>query len=116
MNQLLENAVVERVYANRTMNGRSYYVLRLRDGNAVFAFNPSVVDGVKEGDILSLEVRKNGDYLHLVKVLNSSNGQAKQPAQATQPVQQVRSWEAERESIIRKVWPKALPFCFRTRM
>jgi len=69
----MENAVVDKVFVNRTTKGKTYHVLQLRDGNRVFCFEPNQIDGLEEGSTVTLEVRKKGDYLHLVRL--AGNGQ-----------------------------------------
>lgn len=92
MNGVMENAVVDRVFVNRTIKGKTYHVLQLRDGNRVFCFDTKEVEGVQEGDSVTLAVEKKGDYLHLVKLHSNNQGSSNNS----------NKWDRERESIERQ--------------
>jgi hypothetical protein len=92
MNDVLQDAVVERIYTNRSNAGRTYNVLLMRDGKRVHCFNTSEVEGVREGDTLTIYVKKDGDYLHLVKRAGSPESKIAPPDR----------WTIERESIVRQ--------------
>ena len=86
--ETFKDAVIERIFANRSLKGRTYHVLQLQDGNRIFCFDDQMLEGLEEGTKATLEVKKRGDYLHLVKLY--VNGQ------------EIRGQNAERESIERQ--------------